>query len=191
MFLDVRMPPGIDGIETAVRLRAIDPALHIVIVTAHHDVNPATLLNRVPPADKLLYLQKPFSVHEIRQTACALTSKWNSEQHVHAHQAQLEHHVDQRTSELAELVSELKSQIAERKRAERELVQRENRLRKQNAALTQIARAGALFTDDPTAAFHQITETAAQTLDCARVGIWLHQGLNGASRARSVRGGNT
>ena len=33
VFLDVRMPPGIDGIEAARQIRKIDPNINIVIVT--------------------------------------------------------------------------------------------------------------------------------------------------------------
>src|SRR5580700_10987599 len=34
-FIDVRMPPGWDGIETTARLWAIDPDLQVVICTAY------------------------------------------------------------------------------------------------------------------------------------------------------------
>src|ERR1043165_3956122 len=34
-FVDVRMPPGIDGVETVGRLWKIDPELQIVICSAH------------------------------------------------------------------------------------------------------------------------------------------------------------
>jgi diguanylate cyclase (GGDEF)-like protein len=71
-FLDMRMPPGPDGAWAAERIREIDPQIHIVICTAYSDVDPAEIGRRVPPADKLFYLQKPFHPHEIRQLALAL-----------------------------------------------------------------------------------------------------------------------
>lgn len=78
-FLDVRMPPGIDGIETAARIRAIDPDINIVIVTAYADSHPREIAARVPPIDKLFYVSKPFQKMELQQFAVALTAKWNAE----------------------------------------------------------------------------------------------------------------
>jgi diguanylate cyclase (GGDEF)-like protein len=74
-FLDMRMPPGPDGAWAAERIREIDPQVEIVICTAYSDVDPAELSRRVPPADKLFYLQKPFHPHEVRQMALALGEK--------------------------------------------------------------------------------------------------------------------
>jgi signal transduction histidine kinase len=78
-FLDVRMPPGIDGIETAARIRALDPDINIVIVTAYADSHPREIAERVPPVDKLFYVSKPFQKMELQQFATALTAKWNAE----------------------------------------------------------------------------------------------------------------
>jgi diguanylate cyclase (GGDEF)-like protein len=74
-FLDMRMPPGPDGAWAAEQIRAIDPLIEIVICTAYSDVDPAEIGRRVPPADKLFYLQKPFHPHEVRQLALALGEK--------------------------------------------------------------------------------------------------------------------
>lgn len=74
-FLDMRMPPGSDGAWAAERIRAIDPQLEIVLCTAYSDIDPAEIGRRVPPEDKLFYLQKPFHPHEIRQMATALGEK--------------------------------------------------------------------------------------------------------------------
>jgi CheY-like chemotaxis protein len=59
-FLDVRMPPGRGGLVAAGTIRRLDPWVQIVVVTAYTDVDPATIAARVPPADRLLYIQKPF-----------------------------------------------------------------------------------------------------------------------------------
>jgi diguanylate cyclase (GGDEF)-like protein len=77
-FLDMRMPPGPDGGWAAERIRAIDPQLEIVVCTAYSDIDPAEIGRRVPPEDKLFYLQKPFHPHEIRQMATALGEKRSS-----------------------------------------------------------------------------------------------------------------
>jgi two-component system, cell cycle sensor histidine kinase PleC len=78
-FLDVRMPPGIDGVEAAARIRALDPDINIVIVTAHTDTQPRMIAQRVPPLEKLFYVTKPFQATEIQQFALALHAKWTAE----------------------------------------------------------------------------------------------------------------
>ena len=82
VFLDMRMPPGPDGLWAASRLRALDPDLDIVICTAYSDVDPREFNSRVPPEDKLLYLQKPFHPHEVRQLAIALGYKRRAEKRI-------------------------------------------------------------------------------------------------------------
>ncbi len=81
-FLDMRMPPGPDGIWAASHIREIDPAIEIAVCTAYSDVDPCDIGGRVPPEDKLSYLQKPFHPHEVRQMAIALASKWRAERHL-------------------------------------------------------------------------------------------------------------
>ena len=81
VFLDMRMPPGPDGIWAAERIREIDPQVEIVICTAYSDVDPMEISRRVPPEDKLFYLQKPFHPHEVRQMALALGEKRANEEH--------------------------------------------------------------------------------------------------------------
>jgi predicted signal transduction protein with EAL and GGDEF domain len=83
VFLDVRMPPGPDGIWAAERIRAIAPNLDIVIVTAYSDVDPREIAMQLPPSDKLFFLQKPFHPHEIRQFAVALGKKSQAESRMH------------------------------------------------------------------------------------------------------------
>ena len=83
VFLDMRMPPGRDGVWAAEQIRAIDRDIEIVICTAFSDIDPATVSERVPPADKFFYLQKPFHPHEVRQLALALGQKWSAEQRIH------------------------------------------------------------------------------------------------------------
>jgi diguanylate cyclase (GGDEF)-like protein len=82
VFLDVRMPPGPDGVWAATQIRELDPAIEIVICTAYSDVDPGEIGGFVPPEDKLSYLQKPFHPHEIRQMTIALGSKWRAERRI-------------------------------------------------------------------------------------------------------------
>ena len=79
-FLDVRMPPGISGVETAKEIRAIDPDLHIVFVTAYSDTDPRVIAKVVPPIERLFYVAKPFQPLELQQFASALSNKWKAEQ---------------------------------------------------------------------------------------------------------------
>ncbi|MGB6356159.1 MAG: EAL domain-containing protein [Steroidobacteraceae bacterium] len=81
-FLDMRMPPGPDGVWAAARIRELDPAIEIVICTAYSDVDPRDIGGMVPPEEKLSYLQKPFHPHEIRQMTISLASKWRSEHRI-------------------------------------------------------------------------------------------------------------
>lgn len=75
-FIDVRMPPGIDGRETARRIRAIDPEVQIVIVTGYSDFSPAQIARVAGPPDRLFYIAKPFTADEVVQTATALSHRW-------------------------------------------------------------------------------------------------------------------
>lgn len=80
LFLDMRMPPGIDGHETARRVREIDATINIVVVTGYSDQNPQQIARVAGPLDKLYYLSKPFETAEIRQLAQALSAKWTLEE---------------------------------------------------------------------------------------------------------------
>jgi len=81
-FLDMRMPPGPDGVWAAQRIRELDPAIEIVMCTAYSDVDPGEIGGIVPPEEKLSYLQKPFHPHEIRQMTISLASKWRAEHRI-------------------------------------------------------------------------------------------------------------
>lgn len=75
--IDIRMPPGWDGMETASRIRQVDPCIEIVIVTAYSDRSLGEIVSAVGAPDKLLFLRKPFDPEELMQLALSLTTKWN------------------------------------------------------------------------------------------------------------------
>lgn len=75
-FIDMRMPPGLDGIETALAMWRLDPRLQVVICTAYSDYSWQELVGRLGHVDRLLILKKPFGSIEVRQIACALSEKW-------------------------------------------------------------------------------------------------------------------
>jgi len=65
VILDVRMPPGIDGVEAGCRIRKIDPDVEIVFVTGFSDVPLEELQRRVPPPMRLHYFNKPLSFSQL------------------------------------------------------------------------------------------------------------------------------
>ena len=78
-LLDIRMPPGPDGLETAVELRKLDQLLNIVIVTAYPEIPPLDIARLIPPLGRLLFMQKPVLPLELIQIAAVLTDKWRAE----------------------------------------------------------------------------------------------------------------
>jgi two-component system, NtrC family, sensor kinase len=120
-FVDVRMPPGWDGIETIARLWKEDPDLQVVICTAFSDHSWADIKRRLAPVDGLLILRKPFDGVEIRQIAHALTAKWSLRRENQVKLHDLEALVAQRTQDLHRSNEELRKQSEERARMEVEL----------------------------------------------------------------------
>jgi|GEM_PF-6659948 len=76
-FVDVRMPPGIDGIETIRRIWEIDPHLQVVICTAYSDYSWSDTVKKLGQNDRYLILKKPFDSVEVVQFAHAQSIKWN------------------------------------------------------------------------------------------------------------------
>ena len=74
--VDVRMPPGWDGIETTQKLWEVDPDLQVVICSAYSDYSWDEIIAKLGNSDRLLFLKKPFDAMEILQLANALTEKW-------------------------------------------------------------------------------------------------------------------
>ena len=76
MFLDIRMPPGIDGVQAAREIRELDSDVEIVIMTAYSDYSYEEIVNTVGNPDRLLYFHKPFKSSQILQLASTLTQQW-------------------------------------------------------------------------------------------------------------------
>lgn len=146
-FIDVRMPPGPDGVWTAAQIRALDPLVNIVIVTAYSDLSPAKINQQVQPPDRLLYMQKPFHTHEIQQFALALSAKWQAEKELLATNLHLDQLVQERTRELTLAIEALESsnqkyrETATRlQKTEAALAEKANDLLGTNQALQQMMR---------------------------------------------------
>jgi len=103
VFLDIRMPPGIDGIEAAKRIRQLDQHINIVVVTGSMSPAPDNLGKQIPPADKVFFFQKPFHATECRQLAAALCGKWHADMALRSANEELEQRVEERTKALQKL----------------------------------------------------------------------------------------
>jgi len=96
-FVDMRMPPGWDGLVTVQHLWEVDPHVQIVICSAHSDYDWHELVARLNHSDKLLVIKKPFEAIEVLQSASALTRKWENERALRRQVEQLELLVEART----------------------------------------------------------------------------------------------
>jgi EAL domain-containing protein (putative c-di-GMP-specific phosphodiesterase class I)/CheY-like chemotaxis protein len=99
-FIDVRMPPGWDGIETAMRIWAVDPALQIVVCTAYSDYSWTQMRAKLGKTDRLVVLKKPFDNIEVLQLADTLTRKWQRAHDGNRRLATLQQMIRDRSAEL-------------------------------------------------------------------------------------------
>ncbi len=107
-FVDVRMPPGWDGIETTARIWEQDPDLQIVICTAYSDYSWSEMVAKLGRSDRLVILKKPFDTIEVLQLASALSEKWRLARQSRSMLADLEGAVAERTREVMQSVDELR-----------------------------------------------------------------------------------
>lgn len=77
-FVDMRMAPGWDGVQTIEQLWRIDPELQVVICTAYSDQPWEQVIARLDVRDRLLVVKKPFDMIEVSQLARTLTAKWEA-----------------------------------------------------------------------------------------------------------------
>jgi two-component system NtrC family sensor kinase len=121
-FVDMRMPPGWDGVETAQRLWEVDPELQIVVCTAYSDYSWEELLGKLEAyAERFLILKKPFDHIEVRQLATALSRKWTIERQARARALELEAIVRARTMTIREAHDRLQREVTQRHRMEAQL----------------------------------------------------------------------
>lgn len=109
-FVDMRMPPGWDGLETIRRLWQIYPELECVICTAYSDHSWQDIQKALGKSDRLLILKKPFDKAEGQQLALALTEKWSLRRLAHLQTEGLEELVRLRTREIVR-VNQSKSEL--------------------------------------------------------------------------------
>ena len=155
-FVDVRMPPGRDGISTTRKIWEVCPDIQIVICTAYSDCSWEEMQERIQPGDRLLILKKPFDTIEVLQMANALTEKWRLLQESRLALGDLDRMVKQRTQALEEAKvvaltlmeeaihnrekaeqtnQELKREMEERRRLEQQLLEKASLLDKAQDAI--------------------------------------------------------
>ncbi|GIW98305.1 MAG: transcriptional regulator [Pirellulaceae bacterium] len=102
-FVDVRMPPGIDGIETIERMWKLDPKLLCVVCTAFSDYSLNDMRRRLEGKGHFLLLKKPFDPVEVQQLASTLSEMRRLEAEAHVQKCELEKRVAERTAQLRAL----------------------------------------------------------------------------------------
>lgn len=120
-FVDVRMPPGWDGVETIGHLWQADPALQVVLCTAYSDYDWNGIVEKVDARDRLLILKKPFDNIEVMQLAHSLASKWSMARALEGRLRDLERAVAERTLALTRANAELRTEAELRQSAEAKL----------------------------------------------------------------------
>jgi len=110
-FVDIRMPPGWDGIETIKHIWEIDKNIQVVICTAHSDYTWEETIEQLGQTDNLLILKKPFDNIAVKQLACALTKKWQLVQDAKDYTSNLEGRVKERTKTLNKSLSVMRATL--------------------------------------------------------------------------------
>ncbi len=104
-FVDVRMPPGWDGIRTIKEFWDKDPDIQVVICSAYSDYSWSDIMNVLGLSDRLLILKKPFEFSEVKQLVSTLTHKWAMSKELDLNMKELEGVVRNRTKELQKTLS--------------------------------------------------------------------------------------
>ncbi len=122
-FVDMRMPPGWDGIETVTHIWEEDPNLQVVFCTAYSDYSWDEMVKTLSRTAQWLILKKPFDNVEASQLASALTEKWNLAKQARCKMGELEQAVEQRTREIEEQKDYLQDALARLHEAHAQLLQ--------------------------------------------------------------------
>jgi signal transduction histidine kinase len=110
-FVDMRMPPGWDGLKTIEHIWQIDPNVQMVICTAYSDYSWGEITERLGKSENLLILKKPFDSAEVAQLASALTEKWVLAKQASLKMEQLEQMVKERTESSDKLGEQANEQM--------------------------------------------------------------------------------
>jgi PAS domain S-box-containing protein len=130
VFMDIRMPPGWDGVETIERIWQVCPDLQMVLCSAYSDYTWDDLIRRFGHTDNLLILKKPFETVEVLQIAHALSKKWALAQQARLWMQDLDRLVRERTQELVVANEQLRAEVIERTKVQQALRISEERFSK-------------------------------------------------------------
>ncbi|MEX0778371.1 MAG: response regulator [Balneolales bacterium] len=108
IYMDVRMPPGIDGIQAIQKIWGKYPHVEVVISTAYSDYSWDQIIRRLGTSDKLLFMKKPFDATALKQAALTLTTKWQLQQEANQYTEKLEYEVAKRTRQLENFMADYK-----------------------------------------------------------------------------------
>jgi signal transduction histidine kinase/AmiR/NasT family two-component response regulator len=124
-FMDVRMPPGMDGITTIEKIWEKHPTMEMVICTAFSDYSWNQMLEKLGHTDHLLFIKKPFDGVAVKQIALTLTTKWDLDCKNREHLKNLESEVEKRTAQIKNMMlhlSDLKNKAEAATRAKSEFL---------------------------------------------------------------------
>ncbi|MBU3915900.1 response regulator [bacterium] len=107
IFMDVRMPPGIDGIQTITEIWKKYSQIEMVICTAYSDYSWDQIVKKIGSTDNLLFMKKPFDSITLKQMALSLTKKWDLAKKNREYIESLEEEVSQRTEQLNQMAGYL------------------------------------------------------------------------------------
>jgi two-component system cell cycle sensor histidine kinase/response regulator CckA len=130
VFMDIRMPPGWDGVETIERIWQVCPDLQVVLCSAYSDYTWDDLIRRFGHTDNLLILKKPFETVEVLQIAHALSKKWSLALQARLWMQDLDRLVRERTQELVLANEQLRAEVVERTKVQEALRISEERFSK-------------------------------------------------------------
>lgn len=103
-FVDIRMPPGWDGIETITRIWEVDPFIEVAICTGYSDYSWNEIVSRLGITDKIVIIKKPFEKIEIKQMATALIKKWNSVSRTRKYVKELENRLQKQINVISTII---------------------------------------------------------------------------------------
>ncbi len=128
-YVDIRMPPGWDGVETIAQIWKEHPEIQVVICTAYSDYSWEEIIRKLGESDNLVILKKPFDNVEVLQLAHSLTKKWAVTRQANSRMAELDAMVERRTRELRNANQHLEAEVERRKHVEASLRDSEERFR--------------------------------------------------------------
>lgn len=176
-FVDVRMPPGINGIETARQIWEIDPDVQIVICTAFADFSWTEMASELGFPDRWVILKKPFDNVEVLQLAHALADKWSLRQQTKTHLTNLQRAVAARTADLESALDRLRGEIDQRERSEQERRELERKMEETQRLESLGVLAGGIAHDFNNLLTGVLVSASLARLD-AKLGTELHRQLN-------------